>query len=122
MRREQKRENEEKITKKEAKSYIYMIRCQDNSIYTGITRDVKRRMKEHKSRGKDAAKYTKTHPFLRLEAVFEAQSWSEAARLEYAIKHLTKQEKEALIKEPEKINELFGERFSDCYFRVSIVK
>lgn len=104
------------------KSYTYMIRCADDSIYTGITKDVERRMNEHKERGKECAKYTRTHPFLRLEAVFETGSWSEAARLEYAIKHLTKAKKEQLIKEPELVKELFADKLSDCSFTPVVVK
>lgn len=33
--------------------YIYMLRCKDNSIYTGITTDIARRMKEHLTKRKD---------------------------------------------------------------------
>ena len=91
----------------EVKSYTYMVRCTDGSIYTGITKDVERRMKEHSERGKECAKYTRTHHFLRLEAVFEADSWSEAAKLEYAIKRLPKQKKEQLIASPQLVDELF---------------
>lgn len=102
----------------EKKNYIYMLRCQDLSIYTGITRDVKRRMEEHKGRGKKAARYTRTHGFLKLEIVFEADSWSEAARLEYAIKQLGKKEKEELINRPELVDTIFKERLSGCHFTV----
>nr|MBQ8252367.1 GIY-YIG nuclease family protein [Lachnospiraceae bacterium] len=108
--------------RKEDKSYTYMIRCTDGSIYTGITKDVKRRMEEHKSRGKECAKYTRTHPFERLETVFEAQSWSEAARLEYAIKRLTKEQKEQLIASPEKVEEMFADKLSGCRFLPVVVK
>lgn len=107
---------------KEDKSYTYMIRCKDGSIYTGITKDVERRMKEHKERGKECAKYTRTHPFLRLEAVFESGSWSEAAKLEYAIKHLSKEKKERLIQSPGLVKELFAEKLSDCSFTPVVVK
>lgn len=107
---------------KEEKSFTYMIRCKDGSIYTGITKDVERRMKEHKERGKECAKYTRTHHFLRLEAVFAADSWSEAAKLEYAIKRLTKEKKEKLIQEPELVTQLFGEKLSDCSFTPVVVK
>lgn len=41
--------------------YIYMLRCEDNSIYTGITTDINRRMKEHFSKNKKCAKYTLKH-------------------------------------------------------------
>lgn len=106
----------------EGKSYTYMIRCTDDSIYTGITKDVKRRMQEHRERGKECAKYTRTHPFLRLEAVFESGSWSEAAKLEYAIKRLSKEKKERLIQNPELVTEMFGEKLSDCSFTPLVVK
>ena len=38
--------------------YVYMLRCKDNSIYTGITTDINRRMEEHFSKGQKCAKYT----------------------------------------------------------------
>lgn len=38
--------------------YVYMLRCIDNTIYTGITVDVDRRMKEHFSKNEKCAKYT----------------------------------------------------------------
>ena len=41
--------------------YVYMLRCIDNTIYTGITVDVDRRMKEHFSKNEKCAKYTFTH-------------------------------------------------------------
>ncbi len=104
------------------KAYTYMIRCKDQSIYTGITKDVERRMQEHKSRGKECAKYTRTHHFLCLEAVFEAASWSDAAKLEYAIKRLTKQQKEQLIRNPETVKVLFSERLPGCEFTPVVVK
>ena len=53
--------------------YTYMLRCTDKSIYTGITTDVKRRMKEHFSQGVKSAKYTKNHEALKLECVWECE-------------------------------------------------
>lgn len=38
--------------------YTYILRCKDNSLYTGITTNIKRRLKEHKEKGEKAAKYT----------------------------------------------------------------
>lgn len=109
------------MPKKET-SYTYMLRCTDGSIYTGITKDVERRMKEHKEGGKECAKYTRTHHFQKLEAVFESGSWSEAAKLEYAIKRLPKVKKEQLIASPEMVSEMFGDKLSDCSFRPVVVK
>lgn len=78
--------------------YIYMLRCNDNTIYTGITVDVKRRMEEHFSRNDKCAKYTYTHIPKKLEIVWETENKSLASKLEYAIKKLTKIKKEELIK------------------------
>lgn len=75
--------------------YVYILRCEKNCLYTGITSDVERRFREHcEGRG---AKYTKTHKPLGVEAVWGATNKNEASRLEYRIKALSKEEKEALI-------------------------
>ena len=107
---------------KDGKSYTYMLRCVDGSIYTGITKDVQRRMQEHKMRGKECAKYTRTHHFLRLEAVFASESWSDAAKLEYAIKRLSKEKKERLIARPELVQTMFGDAFPGCDFTPVVVE
>lgn len=78
--------------------YVYMLRCKDNTIYTGITVDIDRRMEEHFSKNEKCAKYTFTHTAKKLEAVWETQNKSLASKLEYNIKKLTKQKKEELIK------------------------
>ncbi len=107
---------------KQEKSYTYMIRCKDGSIYTGITKDVHRRMEEHMARGKECAKYMRTHHFLRLEAVFESASWSEAARLEYAIKRLSKEKKERLIASPDLVRTMFEDSLAGCDFIPVVVE
>ena len=81
--------------------YVYMLRCIDNTIYTGITVDVDRRMKEHFSKNEKCAKYTFTHSAKKLEAVWETDNKSLASKLEYAIKKLKKTKKEELIKNKE---------------------
>ena len=81
--------------------YVYMLRCIDNTIYTGITVDVDRRMKEHFSKNEKCAKYTFTHSAKKLEALWETDNKSLASKLEYAIKKLTKAKKEELIKNKE---------------------
>ena len=77
--------------------YIYMLRCKDNSIYTGITTDIDRRMEEHFSKNEKCAKYTYTHIAKKLEAVWKAENKSLASKLEYHIKKLSKEKKELLI-------------------------
>ena len=81
--------------------FTYMIRCEDNSIYTGMTNNIKDRFNKHIS-GK-GAKYTKSHKAEKLEAVWRCKEKSLACKLEYYIKELTKQQKETLIK-GEKLN------------------
>ena len=91
--------------------YTYMLRCEDNSIYTGITSNVERRMQEHFSKDKKCAKYTATHQAKKLECVWESENRVLASKLEFHIKkNLTKQEKEDLIKNPNLLEELLGNK------------
>ena len=78
--------------------YTYMLRCENNSIYTGITTDVERRMEEHLGKQPKGAKYTKSHKPEKLECVWESENKLLASKLEYRIKALTKVQKEDLIK------------------------
>ncbi len=80
--------------------YIYIIRCDDNSLYTGITKDITRRMYQHIHKLKEAASYTKSRNVVSLEALFIADDRSAASKLEYQIKKLPKHKKEALILNP----------------------
>lgn len=85
-------------------AYVYVVRCEDNSLYTGIAMDLKRRMREHYYRKKQGAKYTKSRQIRSLEMVWEAEAWSHAAKLEFRIKQLKKNEKEQLLLHPELVN------------------
>lgn len=76
--------------------FVYMLRCEDNSIYTGITNNLKKRYNEHLN--KKGAKYTKSHLVVKIETVFEVKNRIEASKLEYKIKKLDKKSKENLIK------------------------
>ena len=75
--------------------YVYIVECNDGSLYTGITNDINKRIKKHNS-GK-GAKYTKTRLPVKLKIKFEANDRSEASKLEYKIKQLSRQEKLKLI-------------------------
>lgn len=77
--------------------YTYMLRCSDNSIYTGMTNNLENRINEHLSKSKKGAKYTKSHNAIELEVAWKSNSKSLACKLEYQIKNLTKQQKENLI-------------------------
>ena len=74
--------------------YVYLIKCRDGSIYTGIATDVDRRYAEHVA-GK-GARYTRSRPPLCLLARFEYPDRAAASRAEYAIKQLTRARKLAL--------------------------
>ncbi len=76
------------------KWFLYIIRCENNSLYTGITTDLERRFQEHLI-GK-GAKYTRM--FKPVEVVFfvEVENRKEASRLESKIKNLTKAQKEKI--------------------------
>lgn len=89
--------------------YTYMLRCIDNSIYTGITTNIERRMQEHFSKGEKCAKYTLNHSAKKLESVWQSENRILASKLEYHIKKLTKRKKEELI-EKNNLNELLGEK------------
>ena len=78
--------------------YTYMIRCADNSIYTGMTNNLEKRINEHIEKRKNSAKYTKSHNTIKLETAWKSKEKSLACKLEYQIKQLTKQQKENLIK------------------------
>ena len=74
---------------------VYLIRCADDSLYTGITTDVARRFETHKS-GK-GAKYLKTRRPFALVFSQEVGNRSQASKLEYAIKQLPKTKKEQIV-------------------------
>ncbi len=79
--------------------YTYIILCEDGSLYTGMTSDVKKRMAEHWKGGRLCAKYTRSHKPEKLEAVWKSESRSLACKLEYRIKKLAANKKRQLIKD-----------------------
>ena len=78
--------------------YVYMLRCGDGILYTGITDDVERRLAAHRS-GK-GAKYTRGRGPLELVYTEEQPDKSAALRREVQIKKLRREQKEALIAKP----------------------
>jgi putative endonuclease len=80
--------------------WVYLVRCEDGSYYTGITTDVERRFQEHKERGPKAAHYTRTHHVVALEATWRVAGRSAASKLEYRVKQLTHQQKAQLAENP----------------------
>ena len=76
-------------------NYTYIVKCADSTLYTGWTNDLDKRIKAHNS-GK-GAKYTKTRRPVKLVYYEEYETKNEAMSREYAIKQLSRKEKEALI-------------------------
>ena len=75
--------------------YLYVLRCGDGSLYTGITVDVQARLSQH--REGTGAKYTRGRGPLELVYVEDCEDHSQALKRECQIKALSKTEKLALI-------------------------
>ena len=82
--------------------YVYVARCADGSLYCGIARDVAARIAEHDA-GK-GAKYTRGRGPLAVVLTRRCRTQGNALRLEYAIKQLTRDQKEALVATPRRID------------------
>ncbi|HUF82675.1 MAG TPA: GIY-YIG nuclease family protein, partial [Burkholderiales bacterium] len=76
---------------------VYIVRCADGSLYTGITRDVARRIEEHNSNGLLAARYTRARRPVVLVYREKAATRSAACRREYRIKQMKRGEKQKLV-------------------------
>lgn len=90
--------------------YVYMLRCEDNSIYTGITTNLERRMEEHFTKSDKCAKYTMRHSTKKLETAWKTENRVLASKLEYAIKTLKKEEKEKLVSSKAELDYFFKDR------------
>jgi putative endonuclease len=75
--------------------YVYVLECADGSLYTGLTTDPERRVREHNS-GK-ASKYTRSKLPVKLVYCETVDDKSQALKREYAIKQLPRNEKLELI-------------------------
>ena len=70
---------------------VYILECYDESLYTGITNDLKKRMLAHKS-GK-GSKYVRAKRFKQVLHAIQVADKSEAAKMEYQIKQLERNDK-----------------------------
>ncbi len=77
--------------------YLYILKCADETLYTGITTDLKRRVKEHNG-AKLGAKYTRSRRPVVLVYSKKYKDRSTAQKAEYRIKSLSKKEKLKLIR------------------------
>ena len=76
--------------------YFYIVRCADNSLYSGITTNLKRRVEEHNS-DKLGARYTRSKQPMQLIFTVTFSSKSLALKREWEVKKMTKKEKELLL-------------------------
>jgi putative endonuclease len=77
--------------------YLYIVRCSDETLYTGITTDLSRRIDEHNSETK-GAKYTRSRRPVSLVYQEEYEDRSSASKREYEVKKLSRKKKLLLIK------------------------
>ena len=77
------------------KAFVYIVRCADDTYYTGTAREVARRLGLHNARR--GAKYTRSRVPVRLVYQEGPMSLTKALRREYQLKQLTRRKKEALI-------------------------
>lgn len=78
--------------------YTYMVRCRDRSLYTGITKDIDKRVAEHNT-ARNGARYTRTRRPVRLVFLERFSSRSAAAKREQQLKRLSRAEKQKLVQD-----------------------
>lgn len=88
--------------------YLYLIRCADDTLYTGISTDVDRRLEEHRHDPRKGARYLRGRGPLVLARRIRVGDKSLAARLEWRVKHLTRLDKEALIRGKIRLRDLLA--------------
>ena len=89
-------------------AFVYMLLCRDGSIYTGTARDLEKRMRDHFEKTRAVAAYTRAKGAKYLLGAWECEEPALAMRAEYAIKRLSRAEKDALLAEkPTLTSEIF---------------
>jgi putative endonuclease len=87
------------VTKKKESEYtVYILRCSDNTFYTGITTNIKRRIRQHDGEIKGGATYTKGRSPVKVIYVEKNLTKSEALKKEILIKKLSRKQKQNFIK------------------------
>lgn len=76
---------------------VYIVRCSDGSLYTGIATNVARRVEEHNANNLLAARYTRARRPVVLVYQEAVASRSAAGKREYELKQMSREEKEALM-------------------------
>ena len=76
--------------------FLYVLRCADDTFYTGTTTDISRRIDEHNTK-RCGAKYTKTRRPVKLVFWLDFENRSKAQKAEHKFKKLTRERKEDII-------------------------
>lgn len=79
--------------------WLYVIRCRDDSLYTGVTTDVQRRFAEHQQQGPKTARYLRGRAPLQLVFCVSVGERGQALKMEYRVKQLSRSEKLSMITE-----------------------
>lgn len=77
--------------------FVYILRCSDNTLYTGVTRDLEKRLHQH-NHGSKGAKYTRARRPVELVYQENAPNRSVAQQREYRLRHLNTAQKRELIR------------------------
>jgi predicted GIY-YIG superfamily endonuclease len=77
--------------------FVYILRCGDGSLYTGIAKDLDKRLAQHQA-GR-ASRYTRSHLPVTVAWTLEVDTWSLALREELRIKAMTREQKEELMRQ-----------------------
>lgn len=80
----------------EPRWFLYMLRCRDNTLYTGITTDLERRLTQHNDGS--ASRYTRSRKPVKMVYNEICDDHSAALKRECAVKKLTREEKKRLVK------------------------
>ncbi len=95
--------------------FTYIIECVDGTLYTGVAQDIEKRLLEHKA--KIGAKYTRSHIYKDIKALWVSLDRSTAQKLEYRIKKLSRHKKIMLIEENSNFSVFISDLDAELYIR-----
>ena len=98
-------------------AFTYIVKCIDDSLYTGACISISERMKDHYYKKDKCAKYTKSRQIVSLEALWVSENLSTACKLEWCIKKLSRKKKIDLINHPGKLLEVYGVHLTGIEYR-----
>lgn len=90
--------------------YVYLVRCNDGSLYCGQTKNITQRLYDHNTSNSKSAKYTKGRRPITLAYVIKIKTLSQALKKEYEIKKLSKQKKELLVSKCKQVNKVISSK------------